>query len=74
MAGDSLQEQKRRALACVQAGNFPQAKAIYTEMSLAGAGDAETWFMLCAINGHLGLIGEAVRCARQAVTIWTAGG
>lgn len=69
MVEQDSQAQKNWAMACIQAGRFAEAKAIYTEICRARPGDADAWFMLSAINGYLGLMGEAVRCGRQAVAI-----
>jgi predicted TPR repeat methyltransferase len=60
---------RKQAMSYIQSSRFPEAKALYAEICRSSPGDAEAWFMLCAINGHLGLFDEAIRCGREAVAI-----
>ena len=64
-----VRSKKKKAYACLQAGRFEEAKAIYSEVCRLDKRDAETWFLLGAINGQLGRYEEAIDCGRQAVAL-----
>lgn len=53
----------------LQAGRFEEAGSVYTEISRCVPDDAETWFMLGGINGHLGRFDEAVRYFKRSTSI-----
>jgi predicted O-linked N-acetylglucosamine transferase (SPINDLY family) len=58
---------KQQAFACIQAQQFHEAKALYTEICRADGQDAEAWFLLGAVNAQLGLFDESIACCHQAV-------
>jgi len=69
MSKKNVQAQKNQGMALLHSGRFPEAGKLFTEICRISPGDAEAWFMLCAINGTLGHMAEAIRCGRQAVVI-----
>ena len=60
---------KEKALALLRQNRLPEAQALYEEICASKKSDAESWFMLGAVNGQLGLFDAAERCLRQAITL-----
>lgn len=60
---------KEKAQALLRQNRLPEARALYEEICAGKKSDAESWFMLGAINGQLGLFDDAERCLRQAIAL-----
>jgi predicted TPR repeat methyltransferase len=60
---------KKQALVYFRAGKLAEAKAVCAEICRQVPGDAETWHLLTAINGMLGLYAETEACARRVIAL-----
>jgi predicted TPR repeat methyltransferase len=64
-----IESEKEKARACIMGGQFTQAKALYAEICRVQPNEPESWFMLGALNGHLGLTIEAINCCLKAIAL-----
>jgi tetratricopeptide (TPR) repeat protein len=60
---------KQQVKALIQSQRWIEAKALCTKVCQADRNDAETWYMLGAINGQLGAFDEAEACCRRVIGI-----
>lgn len=60
---------KKKALKLIQEGRFDEARQHYVELTRRCARDAESWRMLGAINGQLGLLQAAMEALKRATRI-----
>lgn len=63
------QTKKKRALDLARSNRLDEARVLYAEVCSKDKSDAESWFMLGAINGQLGQFDDAERCLRQAISL-----
>src|SRR3989344_3663942 len=64
-----MQSKKKRALDLARSNRLDEARALYAEVCAKDRSDAESWFMLGAINGQMGQFDDAERCLRQAISL-----
>lgn len=60
---------KQQAQILLNKQKFGQAKTLYAQICEIDSQDAQAWFVLGAINGHLREADEAIVCCRQAIAI-----
>ncbi len=60
---------RKQAWALAQANRLPEARVLLKQICKKGSKDVESWFMLGAINGRLGLYDEAESCFRRVVKL-----
>lgn len=60
---------KEKAQALLRQNRLPEARVLFEEICAGKKADAESWFMLGAISGQLGLFDAAERCLRQAIVL-----
>lgn len=60
---------KKQAWTLAQGNRLPEARVLLKQICKKGSKDAESWFMLGAINGRLGLYDEAEPCFRKVVKL-----
>lgn len=60
---------RKRARNLIDAGRFADAKLALEQLCRADHRDAETWFLLAATNGQLGLLEEALACCGKATSL-----
>ena len=60
---------KRKAAGLLHGQRFDEAKNLYLELCADDPGDAESWYMLGAINAQLGDFGEAIRCCHKTLEL-----
>lgn len=53
----------------LQNRQFAEARVLYARLCAQDTADAESWFMLGAINGTLGHFDEAADCCRRAIAL-----
>lgn len=61
---------KQQAHACLQGGRLAEARALYAEFCRDHPNDADSWFLLGAVNGQLGFFEEAADCCRRSIAAW----
>lgn len=64
-----MNEKYQQARALLQSNQLSEARILYQELSLKHDGDADTWFMLGALNGMLGDHSDAEYCARKVIEL-----
>jgi len=60
---------KKKAQALAQSNRLPEARALLKQICKKDRKDADSWFMLGAVNGRLGSNNEAETCFRQVVKL-----
>lgn len=65
----SLKTQKEKALALARANRLHEARALFQGICRLRGSDAESWYMLGAINGQLGLYDEAIASLQKAISL-----
>lgn len=60
---------KQQVRALIQGQRWVEAKVLCTQICQVAPGDAETWFLLGALNGQLGVFVEAETSFRQAIAL-----
>jgi len=69
MTTDNSEAGKSAVYTLLQQQRYSEARSMLDEICAAYPEDAQGWFLLAAVNGHLGAFEESVRCGRRAVAL-----